>query len=106
MLDWRRSRYSSVPKAATVTPRATVYQVVSRRRIVVTSTLHDVPDAANSMHHLPRVPRVDLLPQPIDHHVDDVGAGIEVVVPGVLGDERPRHDSARVPHQVFQDGVL
>ena len=50
--------------------------------------------------------RVDLLAEPVDHDVHDVGAGIEVVVPRVLGDERPGHHPPRVPHQVLEDGVL
>src|SRR5215211_1687617 len=79
-LDWRRSRYSSVPNATTVTPRATVYHRVSRRRMVVTSRLHDVADAAHGVHQLLRVTRVHLLAQPVDHHVHDVGPGVEVVI--------------------------
>ena len=42
MLDCRRSRYNAVPNASTVTASATVYQRVSRRRMVVISGLHDV----------------------------------------------------------------
>jgi len=44
--------------------------------------------------------------EPRDHHVHDVGSGVEVVVPGVLGDQRPRHDAPLVAHQVFEDCVL
>src|SRR3954471_19425274 len=63
-LDWRRSRYSRVPNARTVTPSATVYHRVSRRRIVVMSHPHDVPDAAHRVHQLLRVARIHLLAQP------------------------------------------
>src|SRR5512138_629515 len=105
-LDCSRSRYSRVPNAAIVIPSATVYHRVSRCRIVRTSHLHDVPDAAHRVHQLLRVARVDLLAEPVDHHVHDVGAGVEVVVPGVLGDEGPRHDPAGVAHEVLQHRVL
>src|SRR6476661_6245315 len=105
-LDCRRSRYSSVPNAAIVIPSATVYQKVSRWRIVCTSHLHDVSHATHRVHQLLGVTRVHLLAEPVDHHVHDVGAGIEVIVPRVFGDEGPRHDPSRVPHEVLEDRVL
>src|SRR3954469_23923058 len=97
-LACRRSMYSAVPNASTVTASATVYQKVSRRRMVAMSGLYDVPDAANGVHQLLGVPGVHLLAQPVDHHVHDVGAGVEVIVPGILGDQRPGHHPAGVPH--------
>src|SRR5688500_1110985 len=100
MPDCRRSRYSAVPKARTVTARATVYQRVSRRRMVVISGFHDVPDAPTRVHQLLRVPGIDLLAQAVDDHIDDVSAWVEVVIPGVLGDESTRHNPPRVAHQV------
>src|SRR6476646_11341749 len=105
-LDCRRSRYSSVPNAAIVIPSATVYQKVSRWRIVCTSHLHDVSHATHRVHPLLGVARVHLLAEPVDHHVHDVGAGIEVIVPGILGDEGPAHHPAGVAHQVLQHRVF
>src|SRR5947207_4774111 len=105
-LDWRRSRYSRVPKAAIVIPSATVYQKVSRCRIVCTSDLHDVSHAAHRVHQLLRVARVHLLAEPVDHHVHDVRAGIEVIIPRIFGDKGSRHDPSRVPHEVLQHRVL
>src|SRR6476469_3160980 len=98
--------YSAVPKASTVTARATVYQTVSRRRMVVISRLYHVPDATNRVHQLLRMPRVDFLAQPVDDHIDDVGARIEVVIPRVLGDQGPRHHPGGMPHEILEDGVL
>src|SRR5580765_8330760 len=98
--------YSAVPNASTVTARATVYQRVSRRRMVVISGFHDVPDAPHGVHQLLRVAGVDLLPQSVDDDVDDVGARVEVIVPGVLGDERAGHDLPRMAHEVLENGVL
>src|ERR687897_562996 len=106
MPDWRRSRYSAVPNASTVTARATVYHRVSRRRMVVMSGLHDVPDAAHRVHQLLRVTGIDFLPEPIDNHVHDVGSRVEVIVPGVFSDQSARHHAAGVPHQILQYGVL
>src|SRR3954447_26952104 len=84
----RRSMYSAVPNASTVAASATVYQRVSRRRMVAILGLHDVADAPDGVDQLLRVPGVDLLAQPVDHHVHDVGPRIEVIVPGILGDQR------------------
>ena len=49
---------------------------------------------------------VDLLAEPVDDDVHDVGAGVEVVVPHVLGDEGAAHHPAEVADQVGEDGVL
>src|SRR6266542_583598 len=105
-LDWPRSRYSAPPKATTVMPSATVYQKASRRRMVVMSALHHVAHAANGVDQFVRMPRVHLLAQPVDHHVNDVGAGIEVIVPGILGDQGTGHHPPRVSHEVLENGVL
>src|SRR5947209_20595097 len=101
----RRVKYSTIAKAARVSARAVEYHAVSRPRIVSISGLHDVPDAADRMNQLRLAARVDLLAQPGDHYVHDVGAGIEVVIPGVFGDQRPRHDAALMACQILEDGV-
>src|SRR3954468_5544463 len=105
-LACRRSMYSAVPNASTVTASATVYQKVSRRRMVAISGLYDVPDAANGVHQLVGLSGVHLFAQPVDHHVHDVGAGVEVIVPRILGDQRPGHHPAGVAHEILQHGVL
>jgi hypothetical protein len=46
--------------------------------------------------------RVDLAAQAADVHVDDVGAGIEVVAPDLLEDHRAREHVARVAHEGFE----
>src|SRR3954466_11839439 len=60
-LAWLRSKYRAVPNASTVIARATVYQTVSLHRMVVISCFDHVPDAADGMHQLLGVARVDLL---------------------------------------------
>src|SRR3989442_6097276 len=102
----RRSRYSSPAKAASVRARAPEYQAVSRPRSVCTSRLHDVADPAHRMDQLGFAPVVDFLAQPRDHDVHDVRAGVEVVVPGVLRDQSPRHDATLVAHEVLEHGVF
>src|SRR5256886_3444360 len=74
------------------------------------SRLHDVSHTTHRVNQLRLAGVVDLLPQPRDHHVHDVRAGVEMVVPGVFGDERPRHDAPLVAHQVLfffqaEDGI-
>src|SRR2546429_3498178 len=102
----RRSRYSTPANAARVRASAPEYQAVSRPRSVCTSRFHDVADAAHRVDQLGVAPVVDLLPQPRDHDVYDVRAGVEVVVPGILRDQGPRHHAAVVPHEVLEDGVF
>src|SRR5438874_1839647 len=70
------------------------------------SRLHDVADPAHRVDQLGVAPVVELLAQPCDHDVHDVRAGVEMVVPGVLRDQGPRHDAALVAHQVFEHGVF
>ena len=49
---------------------------------------------------------IDLFPQAADQHVDDVGLGVEAVLPHVRQDHRLRHDLAGVPHQVLEEREL
>src|SRR2546422_2363654 len=102
----RRSRYSTPANAARVSASAPEYQAVSRPRSVCMSRLHDVADPAHRVDQLGFAPVVDLLAQPRDHDVHDVGAGVEMVVPGVLRDESPRHDPALMAHQVLEHRVF
>src|SRR6476660_3209547 len=64
-LDCRRSRYSRVPITSIVIPRATVYQKVSRRRIVYTTHLLDLSHAAHRLHQLLCVDRAHLLAETV-----------------------------------------
>src|SRR3989454_11402840 len=102
----RRSRYSTPANAARVSARAPEYQAVSRPRSVCMSRLHDVADPAHRVDQLGFAPMVDLLAQPRDHDVHDVRTGVEMVVPGVLRDESPRHDPTLMAHQVLEHRVF
>src|SRR6266568_5235796 len=102
----RRSTYNTPANAASVRASAPEYQAVSRPRSVCTSRFHDVADAAHRVDQLGFAPVVDLLAQPRDHDVHDVRAGVEMVVPGVLGDESPRHDPTLMAHQVLEHRVF
>src|SRR5262245_26206889 len=95
----RRATYSTAAKMARVSPIAVVYQTVSRPRIVSTSFLHHVAHATHGVDQLGATAAVDLLAQPGDHHVHDVGPGIEVIVPRILGDQRTRHHASLVPDE-------
>ncbi len=48
---------------------------------------HDIADAAYRVDQLEGKTGVHLFPQTVDDHVDNIGAGIEVIVPGVLSDQ-------------------
>src|SRR2546426_3960681 len=102
----RRVKYSTMANAASVSASAVEYHAVSRPRIVSISRFHHVADATDGMDQFRLAAGVDFLAEPGDHHVHDVRAGIEVVVPGVLGDQRPRHDAALVTGEVLEGCVL
>src|SRR5438045_9568103 len=85
---------------------AVAYHTVIRARILSTLRAHDVSHAAHRVDQLGLLALVDLLAQPRDHDVDDIRAGIEVIVPGILRDESARHDTAMMPHQVLEDRVF
>src|SRR5690348_4087689 len=42
----------------------------------------------------------------VDHDVDDVRAGVEVIPPSILRDQRAAHHAAAVPHQVLEHRVF
>src|SRR5438477_1385955 len=85
---------------------AVAYQMVNRPRILSTLGANHVAHAAHRVNQLGFPGVIDLLPQSCDHHVYDVRAGIEVVVPGVFGDQCPRHHTALMPHEVLEHRVL
>src|SRR2546422_2244014 len=86
----RRAKYRAAAKAVSVSASAVEYDVVSRARMVCTSGLHHVAHAAHGVDQLRLVPVIDLLAQPRDHDVHDVRPRIEMIIPGVLGDQRAR----------------
>src|SRR5260370_17481145 len=93
--------YSTAANAARVRAKATEYHAVSRPRSVCILRLHDVAYAPHRVNQLRLTRVVDLAAQSGDHHIDDIRAGIEVIVPGVFRDERPRHHAPLLAHQVL-----
>src|SRR6266487_7099979 len=85
---------------------AVAYHSVSRPRTVPTLGPNHVAHAPHGVDQFRLAALIDLLPQPGDHDVDDVRPGIEVVVPGVFGDQGARHDAAVVAHQILEHGVF
>src|SRR3989475_12855156 len=102
----RRAKYNAPAKAASVSTSAVEYDAVSRARMVCTSGLDHVAHATQGVDQLRPAPVIDLLAQPRDHDVHDVRPRIEVIIPGVLGDQRARHHPALMAHQVLEHGVL
>src|SRR5580698_6155238 len=97
------------PSAVTVATMVIAYAPVSRARILAMRRnlpLHHIAHTPHRRDQPPVVLDVDLLAQVVDHDVHDVGAGIEVVPPRILGDQGPAHDFAGVPHEVLQHRVF
>jgi hypothetical protein len=70
------------------------------------TVLDHVADAAHRRDHFVPVLGVDLLAEMVDHDVDDDRAGVEVISPSILRDQRAAHDAAAVAHEVFEHRVL
>src|SRR6476469_4788676 len=70
------------------------------------SATEHVPDAADRVQQLLLERTIDLLAQAAHEHVDDVGLGIEVVLPHVRQNHRLRNDSSGVAHQVLEQREL
>src|SRR5262245_21746247 len=62
-----------------------------------------VPDAANRMDQRIGLLVIDLAAQAPDIDVDDIGRRIEMKIPDVLQQHRPRDDAALIAHQIFQE---
>src|SRR5207244_2826310 len=85
---------------------AVAYQIVNRPRMLAMSGAYHVSHAAHRVNQLGFFGVIDLLAQPGDDHVHDVRAGIEVIIPGVFGDQRAGHHPALMAHQVLEHGVF
>src|SRR5438309_7080501 len=85
---------------------AVAYQTVNRPRMLATLGADHVSHAAHRVNQLGFFGVIDLLTQPGDDHVHDVRAGIEVIIPGVFGDQRAGHHPALMAHQVLEHGVF
>src|SRR3954452_4786898 len=74
---------------------------VDEVRVLARST-ETISDAANGMDQWIRLLIVDLPAYATDVDVDNVGGGIEMKIPDVLQQHRPRHDTPFVPRKIFQ----
>src|ERR1043166_929635 len=75
---------------------------VDERSVLARST-DAKPYAANRVDERVSLVIVDLAPHAPDVHVDDVGGRIEMQVPYLLKQHRPRHHLALIAHQVFKN---
>ena len=71
------------------------------RKVLARST-DTKPDAADGMDKWIGLPSVDFTADASDIHIDDVGHGIEMKIPYVLQQHRPRDNLALVANQVFE----
>src|ERR1039458_2747651 len=102
---WVRSYPTTTENTNIVPASARAYDPVIRVRMEATAAalrLDHVADAADGGDQLPAATGVELLAQVVDHDVHDVRARIEVIPPGVLGDERAAHHAPHVPGEVFE----
>src|SRR5271156_524453 len=60
-------------------------------------------DATNGMNERIGLPIIDLAADAPDIDVDDVGRGVEMEIPHMLQQHRPRHDLALVANEIFED---
>src|SRR5579863_3968798 len=60
------------------------------------------PDAANGVDQRVSLLAVHFAADAADINVDDVGRGIEVQIPDMLQEHRPRHHVALVADQIFE----
>ena len=71
------------------------------RKVLARST-DTKPDAADGMDKWIGLPSIDLAADSSDIHIDDIGHGIEMKVPYMLKQHRPRDNLALVADQVFE----
>src|SRR5215203_6756796 len=95
--------------AAALTTNTTAYHHarrspnVCRRR---SFQFEDIADPAHGMNQFRREPLVDFLAQAEHQHIDDIGSGIERVVPHMRQDHCLRDDPSGVAHQVLEECEL
>src|SRR5512139_648685 len=107
--DAARSTYVSAISAVELARKTTAYQSASRNESAWRSrSVHrkDIPDPPDGLEHLSLEALVDLLTQPVNQHVYDVGARVEAVVPDVGQDHGFGHDPPGIAHQVCEQRKL
>ncbi len=67
------------------------------------SGAEDIADAAECVDEFEVEVAVDLGSQAADHDIDDIGLGVEAIVPDVFEDESFGYGAAGVAHEVFQE---
>src|ERR1700694_2452827 len=102
-----RRKYASAKSETVLRMKNAEYHSASRKLIVLRNgsrapeNISDSPDGMNNL--CGKIP-VDLVAQPADQHVNDVGLRIEAVVPDVFQNHCFRHRTARITHQIFEQG--
>src|SRR5688572_12547603 len=97
MLDCQEMKASSeTEKTTKMRTKIAVRRTVVVRQSVATLFTDHVSGAADGVEQRRGVPLVDLAAQARHVDVDDIGLGVEVVVPDVLEQHGARHHLARV----------
>src|SRR6476619_2867760 len=103
------STYVSPVSARELTTKMTAYQRARRKPSVWRRRSRHFEYIAHAPHrldHLVVEVAIDLLAQTVDEDVDDIGAGVEAVVPDVRQDHRLRDHASGIPHQVLEQRKL
>ena len=64
--------------------------------------LQHIPATANGMDQFFGSASIDFIPEVVHIDIDDVGEGIEVLIPHVFGDHGSGEHSAGMAHQIFE----
>src|SRR5271154_1941844 len=73
-----------------------------QRSSLPSAVTYHVSCPAHRMQKWLRESLVYLRAQPRDMHIDDIGLGVEMIVPDVFQQQGPGHDLAGVLHEVFE----
>src|SRR5882762_4426843 len=103
--------YTPVLKAPSTAARMPTYQSVNRVRSdsnIGRTCLRGehVAFSPDRSQQLARVPVVNLAPQALHVNLDQIGEGIEVLLPNMLGNLSPTNDLIDMARQVIQQGIF
>src|SRR5581483_383797 len=90
----------AVPKA-----KASVVQIAMRQAAVQRSgAFENIPDSTDGVNQRPNIGRIDLVPQPVNMHVDNISCGIDSHFPDMIEDHGASHDPPFIADKILQQG--
>src|SRR5579872_3777624 len=92
---------SAASPAAKIRKFAMAIRKAALRRQLCTIIAKPVANPANGLDRIALAAFLELGTEPTDVGLDDVGLGVEVIIPYALKKHRARDDFTCVPHQLF-----